>query len=189
MMSRSLPRALVALVCPLILGACASHSPPQPAAAPPPSQPDAPAQPDLDSVAEVPSPKETRAILEGTERTRLDVTFSNLRPDLGGEAVAAIYADAESFDNGGRPVHFEYLPIEAEDIVWTLDLLPGDYAVKVYQDYDKDHTLDRNAVRIPTEPYGYSNNVRSKLGPASWEEARFAVGGSQQGLVIKIEDH
>lgn len=189
MTSRSVLHTLIALTCALLLGACASHRPPEAAAAPPPSQPDAPAQPDLDSAAAVPSPEETRAVLDGTERTRLEVHFSNLRPQLGGELVVAIYANAETFDGSGRPVHFEYIPIDDADMVWTVDVLPGDYAVKAYQDYNKDHRLDRNAVRIPTEPYGYSNNVRSKLGPADWEDATFAVAGSHQTLKIQIEDH
>ena len=103
--------------------------------------------------------------------------------------MVAIYANADSFDNGGRPVKFEYLPIEAEDMVWTVDVLPGDYGIKAYQDYDQDRALSRNAVRIPTEPYGYSNNARSKLRPATWDEARFAVAGSNQELAITIEDH
>lgn len=52
-------------------------------------------------------------------------------------------------------------------------LAPGAYAVSVVYDEDADGELDTGMFRIPSEPIGVSNNVRSKFGPPGWKKAKF----------------
>jgi uncharacterized protein (DUF2141 family) len=45
------------------------------------------------------------------------------------------------------------------------NLDPGQYAIILFHDENGNGKLDRNALGVPTEPYGFSNNVRGFLGP------------------------
>ena len=48
-------------------------------------------------------------------------------------------------------------------------------AIAVFQDIDGNGKLSKNAIGIPIEPYGFSNNARSLLGPPSFEQAMFTI--------------
>lgn len=50
---------------------------------------------------------------------------------------------------------------------------PGRYAFAFYHDADDDNELDRDAIGIPQEGYGFSNDVRPGLGAPSFESAAF----------------
>ncbi len=53
-------------------------------------------------------------------------------------------------------------------------LAPGTYSVAVFQDEDQNNKLNRILGIIPSEPYGFSNNV-GRYGPASFEDASFKL--------------
>ena len=57
------------------------------------------------------------------------------------------------------------------------DLPAGDYAVKAFHDIDGDGEMDVNPFGMPVEPYAFSNNAVGNMGPAGWDQARFAVSG------------
>ncbi|MCK8522890.1 DUF2141 domain-containing protein [Aquimarina sp. D1M17] len=61
---------------------------------------------------------------------------------------------------------------------------PGEYAISLYHDEDNNQTLN-TFLKIPTEPYGTSNNAKGKFGPPKWEDARFIV--SDQTVVQNIK--
>ena len=70
----------------------------------------------------------------------------------------------------------------------VFDSLPkGDYAVNVYHDRNNNNELDSNWMRIPKEPYGFSNNVRGKMGPPKFEEAKFPLNTNQQLITINLK--
>ena len=50
----------------------------------------------------------------------------------------------------------------------------GIYAIAVYHDVNDNGELDSNFLRIPKEPYGFSNNLEKML-PPSFEEASWLV--------------
>ena len=58
---------------------------------------------------------------------------------------------------------------------------PADYAVAVYHDENGDHDFNRNAVGLPVEGYGFSNDAPTTLGLPDFGQVRFAVppGGSR----------
>jgi len=55
------------------------------------------------------------------------------------------------------------------------DLEPGDYAISAFWDKNNNGKLDENLVTKPTEPYGFSNDVRHAFGPAKFQEALLKV--------------
>ena len=61
---------------------------------------------------------------------------------------------------------------------------PGKYAIVVIQDLNMNRKLDRNIVKIPSEPYGFSGAW--KFGPASFEKALFDTNKDGYALTIKM---
>ncbi len=66
------------------------------------------------------------------------------------------------------------------------DLPPGDYAVAAYHDRNGDGKLGTTVLGIPTEPYGFSNNVRGFMGPASFGRAVVTVSADDVDPSITV---
>lgn len=49
----------------------------------------------------------------------------------------------------------------------------GTYAAAIYQDENQNGVIDQNMVRIPTEPYAFSNGVRAKWSVPGFNEVAF----------------
>ena len=64
------------------------------------------------------------------------------------------------------------------------DLPPGRYAIAGFHDRNGNAELDSNAMRIPTEPVGFSNGAQARFGPPGFSDAALTVG--EQDLKIDI---
>lgn len=61
---------------------------------------------------------------------------------------------------------------------------PGEYAISASQDLNQNQKLDRNAFRIPKEPYGFSGAWR--FGSASYDKASFNTAKDGYQLTIDM---
>jgi uncharacterized protein (DUF2141 family) len=68
---------------------------------------------------------------------------------------------------------------------FTFQVPPGGYAIAAYHDENGDGRLDRNGVGIPTEPYGFSNDV-GRLAPPTFAGARVSVGPAATTIVVRL---
>lgn len=102
-----------------------------------------------------------------------------------GKLHVAVYANAESYDQGKNAVAAQIKPVTADShqLVFS-DLPAGQYAVKLMHDANDNGKLDRNFIGIPSEGYGFSNNA-GEFGPASFAEAAFDVAADTQ-LTIHV---
>ena len=57
----------------------------------------------------------------------------------------------------------------------TIVLPNGKYAIGLYIDSNENEKLDSNFFGMPTEQFGFSNNVLGRFGPPSFESASFEV--------------
>ena len=55
--------------------------------------------------------------------------------------------------------------------VMLKDLPDGPLAISLFQDANANGRLDMNAMGMPMEPYGFSNNAASSFGPPTFEQA------------------
>jgi len=79
------------------------------------------------------------------------------------------------------------LPIVNKQVIVIIDSLEyGEYAVRVFHDENKNEIIDTNILGIPTEDYGYSNNVSSWFGPPSWERAKFIFNKTEMTIEIEV---
>lgn len=66
------------------------------------------------------------------------------------------------------------------------DVPPGTYAVSVLHDENGNGRMDTNALGLPKEGAGASNNPGSILGPPGFEDARFTVSGAEKTVPVTI---
>ena len=139
----------------------------------------------------------------------LDVEVRGVRPG-GGEIYAALFDNAEAFslavevratvtDTGQlaagvftREEDFPHPPTQTLQAhpdarvvrLKFTDLTPGEFALGVFQDRNADRKLDATLSRIPTEPWGISNDPRPTDRPLRWDESKFVVPAEGASIVI-----
>ena len=69
----------------------------------------------------------------------------------------------------------------------TVSLAPGEYAVAVYQDENRNQRLDTNLVGIPQEPYAFSNNIRPKFRAPTFDESKITLAGQVQTVTLNLQ--
>lgn len=58
---------------------------------------------------------------------------------------------------------------------FSLELPDGVYAISLFQDLNGNSKLDKGAFGIPTEKYGFSNNIEGFMGAPSFEKTKFLL--------------
>ena len=105
----------------------------------------------------------------------------------GGWIAVAIYGSPETFAERREPAAAVRLPVEERGASWRVPVLrPGRYAIAAFHDRDADGELDRSAVGVPTERYGFSNDARGRFGPPSFDAAAVTLDGGAHDLVITL---
>lgn len=78
-------------------------------------------------------------------------------------------------------------PVEGEMVtVEITSLPPGSYSIAAFHDRDGDEVLDKGLFGVPTERYGFSNNVRGSTGPPDYEDALFQFTGESIEMSILL---
>ncbi|KAF1686809.1 hypothetical protein B1992_05275 [Pseudoxanthomonas broegbernensis] len=101
-----------------------------------------------------------------------------------GELKVSVVDSAQGWDGQAAPVATRSTPPAGGTARLQFDgLAPGDYAVLVMHDENGNGQLDTNALGMPLEGYGFSNNPMV-MRKATFEEARFSVPA--EGARIRI---
>ena len=69
------------------------------------------------------------------------------------------------------------------------NLEPGRYAAIAFHDEDGDGKLGESFLGVPTEPYGFSNDVQGFLGPPTFDAAAMALGDGDEAVRIALVYH
>jgi len=70
-----------------------------------------------------------------------------------------------------------------------INVKPGEYAVSVMHDEDKNGELNTSMVGRPQEGWGVSKNIPAKrFGPPEYQDAKFKYAGGQMTLDIKLRN-
>jgi uncharacterized protein (DUF2141 family) len=100
-------------------------------------------------------------------------------------------SDKDGFLND--PSRFAAVALKAnaamKSAVVLTNLDPGPYAIILFHDENGNGKLDKNALGVPTEPYGFSNNVLGFLGPPAYEKAVMQVTASDKAVRIALHYH
>lgn len=118
----------------------------------------------------------------------LHVRVINLRNSKGSE-VCTLYGSAkpEAFpSDDSKAVATAKTPVKfgAADCVFK-DIKPGEYAVVTFHDENNNGKFDEDALGLPLEEYGFSNNLKPQVSPPVFKDAAFKYKGGDQWLTIE----
>jgi uncharacterized protein (DUF2141 family) len=102
-------------------------------------------------------------------------------------AQSMLYAGIcdRSFDEATCP-YKDREPAKAGTVEFRVrNVKPGSYSIAVFHDTNGNGKLDRNFIGLPSEPYGFSNDV-GRRGPPNFEAARIVVKEPTTTIIIPI---
>lgn len=101
-----------------------------------------------------------------------------------GSVHVALYTPDEPF--ASMTEHFRHRILDGPPYRARFDDLPeGRYAVALFQDGNGNDVLDTNFLGAPTEPYGFSNNVKPLFSTPGFEACSFETRDTTS-LVIDL---
>ncbi len=93
-----------------------------------------------------------------------------------GNIRIALYDGANWGGTTGKPAAGAVVPaIPGETVVTLNNLQPGVYAIKTFQDENKNGKMDFDWFGIPTERFGFSNNAKPRFDQPNFDQAKFEV--------------
>jgi uncharacterized protein (DUF2141 family) len=122
-----------------------------------------------------------------TERGTLNINISGFENDKG-DCWFALDNSKDVYESKDSVFIGKILPIINRSVHLRIDSLEyGFYAIKIFHDENSNGKLDLNFLGIPTENYGYSNNVSAWFGQPDWEKAKFFFNHREMTLEISID--
>ena len=113
----------------------------------------------------------------------IHVNFKGVE-ELKGSMFIAVFDDPDSFPEFGKQYREMVLPVRSKELSHTFKDLPNHtYAVAVFHDINDNGILDKNALGIPLEPYGFSRNARARFSAPPFEDAKIEL---KNNLEIQI---
>jgi uncharacterized protein (DUF2141 family) len=116
----------------------------------------------------------------------LQVTVSGVKAGRGSLRVAVFdeahrdqFAEGKYFYGTEVPATTEQMTVEIPDVE------SAEYAVAIFQDLNDNGKLDRNFLKIPKEPYGFSGSWT--WGGANYDEASFHTDEVNFSIAIKLK--
>ena len=132
-------------------------------------------------------------ILSGTlkaqtsDNTKLKLTISNIK-SVEGNIMVAVYNSSQKFLGDEMVVgKIEKVNKTGEMIIQFDDLPFGEYAISVYHDKNANQNLDTNLFKIPSEPYGFSNDARGSFGPPDFDAAKINFNADNRQHSIRLK--
>jgi len=118
----------------------------------------------------------------------IEVTVTGLEVDKG-QVIAALYNSEDSYMK--TPVDQLISPPGADDtaVLTFENQPPGEYAIAIVYDKNKDGKLDTGLFHIPTEKVGFSNDAPIRFGPAKWSAAKFPLTDADLKTQIDLKKH
>ena len=118
----------------------------------------------------------------------LTITVKGVR-SADGAVFLALYDSEKSFMKVPQAKTTRRLNASKGDLKVVIHDLPaGKYAISSYHDENGNGKLDTNALGIPEEGYGFSNDARDMFGPPKFPEAAFDFDGkTDKAIAFSIQ--
>ena len=116
----------------------------------------------------------------------LTITVTDIQGDDGEILIGLYNTNDDTFADVTKYYKKATLSSHDGNVTTTFKELPkGSYAVAVIHDANKNGKIDTNLVGLPTEGYGFSNNLRFMLRGATFEESQFELN-KDKTIVVKM---
>jgi len=110
-------------------------------------------------------------------------------PSSDGFAMVALHDSEESYKKGetAAVARMQTRVVDQKVQVVFTNLSFGWYGVSLFHDENANGKMDKNAMGIPKEAYGFSNNARGFFGPPVHKDVVFQLDSSEKQIDIKLD--
>ncbi len=126
------------------------------------------------------------AAFAASETAVLEICVTGFE-NTNGVVWVSLHNSRKSFESDGDYFMGVKLKVAASQVIHSVMVPYGEYAIKVYHDENANNELDTRIFGIPAERYGFSNNVRGRFGAPAYEKARFIVSSPTCHTRIEIK--
>jgi uncharacterized protein (DUF2141 family) len=127
------------------------------------------------------------SVTSETKGLKLTLHITNIQ-DACGRIQVGIYNNKSDFPKEGKEFKRVYIKVDAKEVKFTVqDMPPGDYAIAIYHDANTDGQCNSNFLGVPTECYGFSNNVKPFLSAPSFSATKFSLT-TDRLLTIRLQN-
>ncbi|CAB1060538.1 hypothetical protein D1BOALGB6SA_5304 [Olavius sp. associated proteobacterium Delta 1] len=130
----------------------------------------------------VPSP----VFSESTGKLVVDISGF---PNSDGFAMVALNNSEESYKGGENTAvaKTKSMVVDQKAQVIFTNLPYGWYGVSIYHDENSNGEMDKNAMGIPKEAYGFSNNAKGFFGKPAYKKVKFELNSAEKQIAIKLD--
>lgn len=105
-----------------------------------------------------------------------------------GDLQIGVYNNAQDFGKKEKVYIGKVVNVNGSTVIVSLPQLPhGTYAIAVFHDKNKNGLLDKSLFGVPTEAYGFSNNVRGTFGLPDFDDAKFEFNSNKNKISLVIK--
>lgn len=118
---------------------------------------------------------------------KIRIHIENIKNNRG-NILIALFKDGVGYpDNHNEAVDWVILDAEVPTVFWETELsAEGYYAVTCFHDESASGKLKKNLLGIPTNPMGFSNNIKPVIGAPSFLNTRFIAEGEFMEIHIRL---
>ena len=125
------------------------------------------------------------AFSESTGKLVIDISGF---PSSDGFAMVALNNSEKSY-KGGEDLAIaktRSMVVDQKAQVIFTNLPYGWYGISLYHDENSNGEMDKNAMGIPREAYGFSNNAKGFFGKPSYKNVKFQLNSAEMQIVINL---
>lgn len=121
------------------------------------------------------------------EASAADLVFSFAGLRDSGAVMLALYDSEAAYRRRSKPLRHGRAVVRGGAAEIRLnDLPPGVYAAMVFHDVNGDGRMNFSRLKLPQEPYAFSNNAKG-LPLAGWKAAMFRAGPGETRQRIRLK--
>ena len=110
-------------------------------------------------------------------------------PSSDGFAMVALHNSEESYKGGGTSAVAKTKTMVVDEkvqVVFT-NLPYGWYGISLYHDENGSGKMEKNAMGIPKEAYGFSNNAKGFFGKPNYKDVMFQFNSAEMQIAISLD--
>jgi uncharacterized protein (DUF2141 family) len=106
----------------------------------------------------------------------------------GGDVRVALYTRTSYPLDSADPVIDAVVPARPGETIVTLQgIKPGTYAVKLFQDFNRNGEFDMNWLGLPLEKFGFSNDARPMFSEPPFDATKFELRPGTNTITIHLQ--
>ena len=105
------------------------------------------------------------------DKVKLNIIVTGIKHS-GGNLEVGLYNNTKNFPKDDQEYLSEIIPVTKDKVEVSFNIQQGEYAIALFHDKNNNAVCDSNFFGIPTEGFGFSNNVKPFLSAPSFRKAK-----------------